>query len=659
MYAEVLLAQQIQKSLSYQVPEHLADKVKIGQAVEVPVKNRNVLGYIYRLQKTWEKKNYELKEISSLKSEYSFFDDRVVELLEWISRYYAVPLSLVLKSVLPAGAKNLKNFKIDFEKIKTSESLQVEYSFNTLTAEQEKVFQTIITNKEKNHLIQGITGSGKSEIYIKTIAHYFSQGKSSLYLVPEIALSYSIYEKLQKNFGDKVILLHSQLTPKERMEAWLKIYHSPLSIVIGARSAVFTPIQSLGLIVIDEEQENSYKQEQTPRYNAKAVAFKKAEIHKAQLVVGTATPLISTYYLARKHFIISTLNKRFTKTPLPDVRIINLKNSSYPKNLLTLELVKEIRKTLEQKEQVILLFNQRGLVKSLRCEDCGEPVLCRRCSVTMTLHENNQLKCHYCGLIQEKIEVCPNCKSFKLTRFGKGIQALQQELKKTFPYARIKRLDSDISAKAHYLEDTLKAFEQKEIDILVGTQMIAKGHHFPEVTLVGVIDADLNLCLPDIYAAERTYDLLTQVIGRSGRGSKKGTVLMQTFNPGHDAIKYAVENNYEAFFKHELQIRKETQNPPFTRLIRISFENRDAQKVEEELESFHKFLSKNFSKLEFLNPIPSLINKIKNRFRWHFIIKIPGSYNTEPLKKQLQESLVSSKFSSRMIYDVDPVDVLM
>ncbi|OGI10337.1 MAG: primosomal protein N' [Candidatus Margulisbacteria bacterium GWF2_35_9] len=663
MHAEVILAQGITKLLSYSIPSHLTDKITVGQAVSVPLRNNSVLAYIFKIHK--EDSNdvtYEVKDIIDIIRDKSLFNQNIVELLEWLSHYYITPLSKIIKTIIPIGARTLKKFNLDIDQQRELYEISpVNIVSNiVLTQKQQEIYSYIIAHPKQHQLIHGITGSGKTEIYFKVIDYFFQKNKSSLFLVPEISLTYSVYDRLHHVYKDSVILLHSKLTVKEKTDAWLKIYHSQNIIVVGTRSAVFTPINNLGVIIIDEEQESSFKQENSPRYNAKAVAFKRAQIENIQIILGSATPLISTFYQAKKSYEISSLNERYENAKLPQVKIVDLKDiSTFPKNLLTRELILKIKETLDKKEQVMLLYNQRGLSKFLRCGECGEAVICKRCSVTMTLHKNNELKCHYCGLSQSEITVCPHCSAPKLRAIGKGIQSLQNEISKTFPYASVQRLDSDTTSKKNILKNTLQDFKSQKIDILIGTQMIAKGHHFPEVTLVGIIDADLSLYLPDIYSTERTFDLITQVCGRSGRGSKEGAVIIQTFNPDHYAINYAAREDYLSFYNQEIQTREQTNNPPFARLIRVSMENKDPDLVENEINLLFLELETKHKDFIFFQPLPSLISKIKNNYRWHFIIKFPPTIDASNLKKDMFAVLVGNQYRSRIIYDVDPINIIL
>ena len=655
MYAEVILGQGSNKKLTYSVPDNI--EVKIGQAVVLPLRQKSVIGYIYRLYSDLPSTSFKLKNITRVHESNPFFNEKDVELISWLADYYITPESNVLSAVLPVGSKKTANVRLSIDKQLVRDDKDNNQPLYKLSDEQTTVFNKIVNSKNNHHLLFGITGSGKTEVYLHLIEHYFRQGKSAVLLVPEIALTYQIQRRLVAVFGDKVSMLHSLLSAKERKEQWLKIYHSEQCVVFGTRSAVFAPVKNLGIIIIDEEQDTSYKQESFFRYNARVAAYKKAQLHNARIIYGTATPLITSYYQAQKNIELTTLNNRFNQQSLPEVKIINMqKNEQYPRKILSNQLIMEIKKNLDVAEQVILLYNQRGVSRFVMCLACGEPIMCKRCSVTMTLHEDDKMKCHYCGVTQAKPEVCPTCGSPKIGKVGKGIQSIFNELSKTFPFAKISRLDSDLTDKAGYLEETLKQFADNKIDILIGTQIVAKGHHFPQVTLVGVIDADMVLFYPDIYATERTYDLLVQVFGRAGRQERKGRVLVQTSNPSHYAIKAAIENNYEMFYKKELAIRKSCTNPPFSRIIRVILEHQKPEIVEEEIKVLYSNTINRYKSIEILPPFPAPIDKIKNKYRWHFIIKYPNDYNSQELKAILLEELTNNKYKSKIKYDVDPVN---
>lgn len=654
MIIEVLVAQNIAKPLTYRVPQYLRQRVKIGQAITVPIKNRETLAYVFKLLPEDTQPEFELKDIVDIKTDYSFFSQNTVVLLEWLSLYYVIPLIHILKSILPIGAKSNKNFNFKFNRAIKPIKTNITKHISNLITEQQQAFKFIISKKRENCLLHGITGSGKTEVYIALIHHCLGNGESALILVPEIALTLALQERLKKDFGDLVIPCHSKLTNKERQESWLKAYNLPISIVIGTRSAVFAPINNLGLIIIDEEQDGAYKQDNSPRYNSKVVAFKKGKIEEAQVVVGSATPLVSTYYQAKKYYHIIELQKRYKGT-LPSVQIINFTGKYRPNNLISNELILSINKNLQKKEQTIIYYNQRGLYRFLNCEECGYAVQCPNCSVTLTVHKNNILKCHHCNHKSGLVEVCPKCNSVKMSSKGKGIQFILNSFQKIFPFAKIGRLDSDNNSK-NAVENILNEFSSGNLDILIGTQMLAKGHNFPNVTLVGIIDADIGLSYPDIYASERVFNLLTQVIGRTGRGEKKGKVIIQTFNPNYYALKFAINQDYASFYKHELQFRKESLSPPFSRIIKIILDHTVEEILQKEIDILYKTITESFTVFEYYPPTYELVYKVKRRFRMNFMIKFKRNNQTvHDFKTWMLDKIKNNKLKSTIIIDVDPI----
>ncbi len=657
MFAEVIFPQQkILKTLTYKVPDNL--RVSVGQAVEVPLRNSIRIGYVVKIKdKNTSQVDYQIKEICGIKAEGSFFDEKTLELMEWMAAYYVLPLYKILPSVLPIGLGTTKKMEKFFV---TPEESEKTFNKNTvLNTTQNKIFNEIVTSNKFYHLIHGVTGSGKTQIYAHLLNHYTANGFSCILLIPEIGLSYQLYKEIAETADSNVFLLHSGLSVKERRETWTKIFHSSASIVIGTRSAVFSPVKNLGCIIIDEEQDQSYKQEQTPRYNAKAIAFKRSLLHGAKLVLGSATPSITTMFQAKENYSVHNLNSRFNKVRMPVIRVIDLKESIGKKTtMLSRELQSEMQITLQNKEQVLVLYNQRGVSKFVRCEDCGDIILCPSCSISLTVHQNKKMKCHYCGHTEEMVASCKACGSIHIRMVGKGIQTLEKEIKNIFGYAKVKRLDSDISADIGYLEETLREVREQEVDILVGTQMIAKGHHFPNVTMVAVIDADTSLFIPDIYSNERTFDLLVQVIGRAGREHKQGKVFVQTFHPEHYAIKNAVSQNYYDFYRKELEQRESFHLPPYFRIIRLFVENIKENQAEADINHIFKRLVEISDKIEVTDPFPAAIYKLKDRYRWNILIKFPNEFDSALLKKKLFEIYYDRQIVSRFYVDIDPLSFL-
>ncbi len=490
---------------------------------------------------------------------------------------------------------------------------------------------------------------GKTEIYLQTIEKVINKGKTSIMLVPEISLTPQMVERFMARFGkEKIAVLHSKLSIGERYDAWQKIVQGKVNIIIGARSAIFAPVKNLGIIIMDEEHDASYQSEMTPRYNAKEIAEKLAMQYACPLLLGSATPDMKTYYRAEnKEIELLELTKRANASQLPKVEIIDLREELQQGNhsMLSRKLQEEIQKNLERKEQTILFLNRRGYSTFVMCRDCGYTVKCKNCNITMTYHlKQDKLKCHYCGYEVEKVTICPVCKSKNIRYFGTGTQKLEQEVQRLFPTATTIRMDIDTVSKKNSHEEILQHFKEQEIDILIGTQMVVKGHHFPKVTLVGVIAADSSLNIEDFRANERTFQILTQVAGRAGRENLEGRVIIQTYNPDNLAIEQAKKQDYEEFYKNEWKIRKQLKYPPFCDIIEIGFQAKDEQEVIKQAKRIHSYLKNRIlsEKIGILlySPVPAPIDKIKNKYRWRIMIKC--LYN-EQVNALLQDAFTQNE----------------
>ena len=527
-----------------------------------------------------------------------------------------------------------------------------------LNEEQKRCFAAInfaIENNEfSKNLIYGITGSGKTEIYLQLIQSVLDKGKDAIVLVPEISLTPQMVDRFLARFGDNIAVLHSKLSIGERYDEWQKIVKGEAKIVIGARSAIFAPVKNLGIIIIDEEHDISYKSDCTPRYNAKDLARYMTEKNNCPLVLGSATPDIVTMKQAKdKDIELYTLTKRATNTNLPDVEIIDLRNELAIGNrsMISLKLQDEIQKNLNNKKQTILFLNRRGYSTFVMCRECGYVAKCKHCNISLTYHmSENKLKCHYCGFEMPVIKECPECNSKKVKYFGTGTQKLEEEIQKLYPTASTIRMDIDTVSKKNSHEEILNKFKNEGIDILIGTQMVVKGHHFPNVTLVGVITADGSLNLEDYRAVERTFQTLVQVSGRAGR-EENGKVIIQTYNPDHYAIIQAQKQNYDLFYNQEIELRKMLKYPPFCDIIMIRFSGKNLTEIQNVSNFVYQKMNlvKNDDVLIY-KPVPSPIDKIKNKYRWRIIIKckvtsrildiINFAINDEKIKKCKDTSIV-------------------
>jgi len=516
----------------------------------------------------------------------------------------------------------------------------------------------------KTFLLFGITGSGKTEVYINSIRNCISQSRTALMLVPEISLTPQLTQRFYGEFQENIAVLHSHLNDREKWEQWKKIKNNECRIVIGARSAIFAPLTDIGLIIVDEEHETSFKQDKTPRYNGRDLAIVRAKRSNAVVLLGTATPSLESWKntLSGKYGLLTLKNRPF-KVKLPMVQIIDMKVESKPKELLSGKLKKAIELRLQKKEQIILFQNRRGHSSFIQCITCGLLIKCPKCEISMNYHSrDSEMLCHYCGHKIDLPRSCPDCSSFMFVYGAAGTQQVEKQLQLLFPTARILRMDSDSARKKDSYESMFKRMQNRHIDILLGTQMIAKGLDFPDVTLVGVISADISLNVPDFRAAERTFQLLTQVSGRSGRGKKSGEVIIQTYNPEHYSILHSVKADFENFAETELNLRKTLNYPPFYRLGRFIFSHKKEGFLKEQLAKNLRIigeLKKIFSTKEILllGPAPAPLPKIKNSYRYHLILKANSVANLSKAVKFLEVNLKISS-TIKQVIDIDPYSLL-
>lgn len=538
------------------------------------------------------------------------------------------------------------------------------------TKEQEESYKKIETainsNKDIEFLLFGVTGSGKTEIYLQAIEKVIKTGKTSIMLVPEISLTPQMVDRFVSRFGqEKIAVIHSKLSIGERYDAWNRIAKNEVNIVIGARSAIFAPIKNVGIVIIDEEHDTSYQSEGSPRYDAKDIARYIAKENSCPLVLGSATPSLESYKKAKEGKIeLLELKKRANNSLLPNIEIVDLREelANGNRSMISEKLKEEIQKNIENKEQTILFLNRRGYSTFVMCRDCGYTIKCKNCNITMTYHlKEDKLKCHYCGHEEKRVNLCPECGSINIRYFGTGTQKLEQEINKIFPNVSTIRMDIDTVSKKNSHEEILNKFKNENINILIGTQMVVKGHHFPNVTLVGVIAADSSLNIEDFRANERTFQILTQVAGRAGREKKEGRVLIQTYNPDSLAIEYAKMQDYKSFYESEIQIRKQLKYPPFCDIIVFEFSGENEQNTINQAKKIHKYLKEKIINerigVILYSPVPAPINKIKNKYRYRMIIKC--LYNNE-INKLLQETIQNNELKKdvRQIIQINPNNMM-
>ena len=705
----------VDKIFEYSVPSSLVSDIKIGIRVLVPFGNMSLEGFVLEIKdsKTTDK---ELREIIDIVDKDIVLNNELLSLGKTISKetlstlissyqvmlpkalkakngssvnirydsYYKLSNNynddikfnnkqteiinlikekgLVLKSELDnissSSLKTLiKNGIIELEK---HEHYRVIYNNNKLvekkelTLEQKNVVESVINNKSDTYLLYGVTGSGKTEVYMEIIEYYLNLGKTSIVLVPEISLTPQMVSRFQQRFGDKIAAIHSALNDGEKYDEWRRISRGEASIVIGARSAIFAPLENIGVIIVDEEHSDSYKQsDPSPRYNAKDVAILRSKYHDCSVILGSATPLLEDMARAEKGvYKLLQLPHRVNGKMLPNVSIIDMNNEiKKSKGHFSLELINSINDRLERNEQIILLLNRRGYSSFVTCKNCGFTFKCPNCDITLTYHKSsNTLRCHYCGYGEKVYNKCPSCSEVSLSNLGVGTQKIEEEINNLFPDARILRMDYDTTSKKGMHEEMINSFKNHDYDILLGTQMVAKGLDFKDVTLVGVINADTSLNIPDFRSSENTFSLLSQVAGRSGRSEKEGTVIIQTFNPDHYAISLTKNHDYLSFYEKEMSIRKQLKYPPYFYICNIRISGKDSSFILNEALKIKRSLERNINNTIILGPSTCSMFKINNIYRYNIILKYKKCDN---LYEILDKILNHYKSVNKIKIDID------
>jgi len=733
--ARVTLEIALRKEFDYSIPPELEGRVEVGTRVKVPFGRREVLGCVTSL--TQQSEHNSLKPITKIIGAQSLVTPRVLELARWIAEYYCCAPETALKSVLPdavrkeqegwrerlfvrllpgtEGVENLtkrqqeiyhvieQNRSIALQELlkitgttaatvrKLEDRGQVEIAPQIserdpyakeeiiptrplkLNPEQAAALKAVNDKPGEFFLLHGVTGSGKTEVYLQAIAHALEQGNGAIVLVPEISLTPQTVERFKARFSSGpiktlVAVLHSHLSTGERHDEWHKIRQGRAKIVIGARSAIFAPIEPLGLIIVDEEHEPSYKQEEAPRYHARDVAVVRGQREGATVVLGSATPSMESYHNAQRgRYNLLTLSTRVDDKKMPLVRVQDMcteksKDDQGPP-IFSQRLKEAIYNRLEQGEQTILFLNRRGFATSMQCPDCGFVAECPNCSLSLTYHRREQfLRCHVCGHNARAPQRCPEvkCGSSKIRFHGLGTEKVEDVLRKLFPNANVTRMDSDALKRKDDYRRILGDFRRGKIDILVGTQMIAKGLHFPRVTLVGIVYADTGLHLADFRAGERTFQLLTQVAGRAGRGEVEGEVVVQTFSPVHPAIQFARRHDYEGYFEAEMEFREQLRYPPFTRAAMLTLRGRSEEKVSFSAEHLKKQIEpivQKLTDLQISGPAPAPLLRAETFYRYQIMLR---TGRMSELSRHLTDITSSLNFPDEvtLTVDIDPVNLL-
>lgn len=716
-------ALEVDRLFTYKVPEEFQCGISAGHRVMVPfgMGNKKVEGFVYTLTTEDIKLTYRVKNIVKLCDDNPILTIDNLKLVDFLRKKYLCRYIDAIRLMIPAGIMkgstnkkkkvicinksldsieetkenyiNLYNYISDNDGIFTKADItrdkkyslytlnkmigegffkvedKVVFRYNkriydedknkNLTLEQQDCLNTILNGSELKYLIKGVTGSGKTEVYMNLVAETLNEGRSAIVLVPEISLTPQMIERFKGRFGEDVALFHSRLSDGERFDEWYRIKEGKARLVIGARSALFLPLKNLGLIIIDEEHENTYKSDQNPKYHTREVSEFLCELKKCRLVLGSATPSIETYYKAvNGDYKLIEMKNRVNGKQMPRMEIVDMREELKNRNLslFSRKLYNAINDTLNEKKQIILFLNRRGYSTFISCRSCGYVFKCPECDVSMTYHNNGYLICHYCGRAERVSKTCPKCASKYVKFFGAGTERVELEVKKYFPKARVLRMDVDTTRHKNSHELIYNSFKNGEADILVGTQMVSKGLDFKNVTLVGVLAADMSLNIPDYRSAERTYQIITQVAGRAGRGSDEGKVIVQSYTPEHYSLKYAQEEDYEGLFREEINLRRLMSNPPFGKILLIN----GSSKYEEKLKKFMNNLQENLKKLiienlTMLGPVPCIITKLKENYRWQIIIK--GNFNdefSEKVKDTLYQLNKSVYNEIRVSIDINP-----
>ena len=644
---------------------------QIGKRAEVKFGNRRLTGIIVKLfdelPKDLPYDASKIRPIIRVLDEEPLLTSELINLGIWMSNYYLTPIGEILNSMIPSGKRETSSQDFSF----TDEF--PEQKIVTLSDEQKKAIESITSSDNetvKFHYLYGTTGSGKTEVFLQVAEKILKKGKGIIYLVPEIGLTPQVIEAVTMRFGSTVAVLHSGLTPSQKLTEWNRILHKEARIVIGARSAVFAPVPQLGLIIIDEEHDGSYKSNNTPRYHARQIAMYRCSKLAIPLLMGSATPSVESWNsISNGQFECHKLTKRLAGGAPPKIKIIDLSKQPSSGQSISQELFEAIDKAVAKKRQAILFLNRRGFNHFFRCSYCGYELKCKNCSVPLTYHKSiNRLKCHYCGWSLEAPNSCPQCGSFDVGYSGFGTEFIEAEVKAKFPNARVVRVDTDSLTKKGELQEKLDAFKKGEYDIMLGTQMIAKGLNFPNLKVVGIVLADTGLHLPDFRASEKTFALITQVAGRAGRFFPDGEVYVQTYNPGAESIYYACNSKVNEFYSSEISTRKLLEFPPFSRLVRLVFRSpnlEDAkstahnakQILEEQLSELKKKFSSLSADVEILGESECPINKIAANYRYQIILK---SKNINILQR-MTDHLINDFTHPSNVYietDIDPVNLL-
>ena len=663
-FVEVVVDQYLDRVLDYILPPSFS-LPEPGTFAEVPLKHQTATACILKVKNESSLPSEKLRPLLRLLEDTPPLSPALLKLCRWTSNYYACPLGMVIKSAVPGFV-----FKKRREKKEMVPDLNAPPQFQPLSlnphqlAAYEEIKAGLQSAQKQVCLLWGVTGSGKTEVYLQAIQEALYRNLSALVIVPEIALTPQLVDIFKKRFADRIAVFHSRLTEAERAWYWKKTCSGEIRIALGARSAIFAPLKNLGLIIVDEEHEKTYKQEESPRYNARDLAVVRGQIENAQVVLCSATPSLESFHhcMTGKYKLLE-LPSRVSSRTMPKISLINMKRdmkTSLGIYLFSRELLSAISTRLERKEQTILFLNRRGFSTCQICRECGHTLQCPSCSILLTYHKNDhRMKCHRCETSLVPSNVCPSCNAPAMKFIGFGTEKVEKQIQAIFPQARTARLDSDTVKKKGVLEKVCQDFHERKTDILIGTQMIAKGLHFEGVTLVGVLSGDLSLNLPDFRAGESTFQLLTQVAGRAGRGDIAGEVIIQTHAPRHPVFHYALSHDYKAFYEYEITLRRSLKYPPFSRFILLTISHSKEKTARDNAfwiyEQFHNAVKDKNVQISIPHPAP--IEKIKTLFRFQILIVSQKIKQHSFILQQLIRNSDSS-LQRTISLDIDPYSLL-
>lgn len=717
MYAEVLVeypSKKIDKTFTYIIPDNLKARIKVGMHVSIPFVNKIINGFVLKIIDNYDG-DYELKTIVDIIDEEIVLNQELIGIANYLHEETLSPLILCYQAMLPSSLK-IKDKKHNYEKynkylelnddvniqkyngkrqrellndlivykrvLKSNYDSQVvrnlinkkvikevkesiyrinkdkddAYKDYDLNNEQLNVFNKIKNEMDENHtyLIEGVTGSGKTLVYLNLVKEVINHGKKAICLVPEISLTMQVVNQFYSWFGNDVAIFHSALSEGEKYDEYMKIVRGKVSVVVGTRSAIFTPLENIGIIIIDECHSDTYKQDVSPKYNALDVASKRCVYHNCPLVLGSATPQLEVRARALKGvYTYLPIKKRVNNKELPRTFLVDMTKEIKKHNFIFSDTLKEkINDRLLKGEQVILLLNRRGFSTTITCSSCGYTYKCKNCDITLTYHKStNNLRCHYCGYTKLKDEICPSCHEKALGYLGLGTEKVEDEIKKIFPSAKVIRMDQDSTTKKGSHDKIIDSFRNHEYDILLGTQMISKGLDFPLVTLVGVINADASLNIPDFRSNEMTYSLLTQVSGRAGRSNLEGEIILQTFNPDNEVLNYVINNDFNGFYNYEMNLRRLLKYPPYYYLVSLKIISSDYDKALNESKNIANYLMKYIDNTSIvLGPTTHNLFKYNNMYRFVIVIKYRFD---DKLKRTLEEIEELYMFNNAVKVEID------